>query len=153
MSKFLKECGSCTECCKGWLVGEALGFRFSPYNPCKFILDNKCSIYNIRPNVCKSFKCEWLDNLEMPNDLKPSNNNTIVIPNFFKTSKYLLSLNSNITINSNLLTWLLNQYVTYNTFLVYYVNGYRQTKGSEAFIDYVNAKYPKYYNVIHYKNN
>lgn len=57
------ECGTCNECCSGNLVGEAHGIPFGNNKPCHFLVEQKCSIYSSRPDVCKKFQCGWSQNL------------------------------------------------------------------------------------------
>lgn len=69
-----RSCDGCTECCKGWLSGEAHGKPFYPGKPCHFVSEIGCSIYKNRPhNPCVTFSCGWLQDSDFfPEWLKPS---------------------------------------------------------------------------------
>jgi len=65
-----RQCGECTVCCSGALIGEAYGNRFGP-KPCIFLVENKCTIYETRPQTCRNYQCAWLQGL-LPEWMKPS---------------------------------------------------------------------------------
>lgn len=69
-----RSCDGCTECCKGYVFGEAHGKKFYSGRPCHFMTEKGCGIYESRPDFpCKVFQCGWLDDPEMfPEWLKPS---------------------------------------------------------------------------------
>jgi hypothetical protein len=54
----VRECGSCTMCCKTMSVWEIE----KPNNVwCKHVRNHSsCAIYETRPNSCRSFDCLWL---------------------------------------------------------------------------------------------
>ena len=39
-----------------------------------------CTIYEDRPKLCQQFECGWLTDLTVPDDLKPSESNLIIMP-------------------------------------------------------------------------
>ena len=79
MEQDKRECGSCTKCCEGWLNGEAYGHKFYPGQPCFFKKEGGCSIYKDRPeNPCKSYKCLWLTDENIPHWMKPDQINAIL---------------------------------------------------------------------------
>jgi len=53
-------CGECTRCCEGWLKADIHGHRMGGGVPCHFLKAARCSIYESRPKVCRSFVCGWL---------------------------------------------------------------------------------------------
>lgn len=68
-----RTCGTCTACCEGWLSGAAYNYPFAPGMPCQFKGDGCCSIYDQRPdNPCKSYRCEWLRNPQIPAWMQPN---------------------------------------------------------------------------------
>lgn len=76
-----RSCDGCTVCCQGWLRGKAHGHYFFPGRSCYFTDGNKCTIYETRPEIpCKTFKCGWLYNTEVPVWMKPSNIDAVLIP-------------------------------------------------------------------------
>ena len=66
----MRECGGCTICCKVPRINEPY-FRKAPNALCYFCTSGKgCNIYNMRPKVCREFRCLWLDS-DLPDDLRP----------------------------------------------------------------------------------
>ena len=56
-----RECGTCTACCDGWVVGTVRGHEMKPGQPCHFRGEGRCTIYETRPQEpCRSFVCGWL---------------------------------------------------------------------------------------------
>lgn len=69
-----RQCGDCTECCKGYVWGEAHGKKFYAGRPCFYKGEKGCTIYENRPHdPCVTFRCGWLDAPDkFPEWLKPS---------------------------------------------------------------------------------
>ena len=69
----LKECGTCTKCCEGWLTADIKGHKMYPGKPCFFLEIGKgCTIYKNRPkDPCKGFQCGWTEIEDMPEEFKP----------------------------------------------------------------------------------
>ena len=44
-----RECGTCTACCDGWVVGTIHGHEMKPGTPCHFRGEGCCTIYERRP--------------------------------------------------------------------------------------------------------
>lgn len=53
-------CDNCDGCCTGAAHGEVYGHAMYPGQPCYFLKDRRCTIYNMRPQFCRDFKCVWL---------------------------------------------------------------------------------------------
>jgi hypothetical protein len=70
------ECGDCTACCHGWLMGSAYGNDFYPGKRCVFLNQN-CTIYTNRPRACSNYQCAWSQGL-FEHWLKPTESNVIV---------------------------------------------------------------------------
>lgn len=66
-----RECGDCTACCDGHIIGNSHGNIFGYHKPCIFLVHKKCSIYNDRPQSCHNFQCAWTQNL-FPEWMKPN---------------------------------------------------------------------------------
>ena len=60
----LRQCGTCTKCCEGHLVGTINGKEMYPGKPCYLLQIGKgCSDYENRPEEpCKAFNCQWITN-------------------------------------------------------------------------------------------
>ena len=74
----MRECGSCTACCQGWLASIDLDMR--PGKPCKHVCDSGCSIYEDRPvSPCRQFECQWLQHPDRyDDDLRPDISGVII---------------------------------------------------------------------------
>jgi hypothetical protein len=66
-----RHCGSCSACCTFLRIDSRPGFstRFdtgediakAAGEPCRYLGPQGCSIYEVRPIVCRRFRCRWLD--------------------------------------------------------------------------------------------
>jgi hypothetical protein len=65
-----RECGACTLCCKLVAVAELQKPLDRWCTHCE--PGHGCSIYETRPQACRSFSCEWLLNPEMPDFWRPA---------------------------------------------------------------------------------
>jgi hypothetical protein len=68
-----RQCGECTACCDGWVVGVIEGYEMKPGTPCHFRGEHCCSIYERRPQYpCRDFVCGWLQpGSPFPDDWRP----------------------------------------------------------------------------------
>lgn len=62
------ECGDCTLCCTLLPIKE---MKSPAGKTCIACRNNKCNIYNTRPQECKDFKCLWLTSPVLGEDLRP----------------------------------------------------------------------------------
>jgi hypothetical protein len=64
-----RSCGSCTLCCKLFPVPELA----KPSGRwCQHIAQGKgCGIHETRPDVCRSFWCQWIENPDLGPEWKP----------------------------------------------------------------------------------
>lgn len=62
----MRECGSCTLCCKLTFVPELSKVEGQKCIHCT----HNCSIYPIRPNSCRTYECAWLSG-KVDASLKP----------------------------------------------------------------------------------
>ena len=67
-----RQCGDCTACCDGHIIGNSHGNKFGYQKSCVFLVQKICSIYKDRPNSCHSYQCAWTQNL-FPEWMKPNN--------------------------------------------------------------------------------
>lgn len=66
-----RSCGSCSACCTFLRIDSQAGFSTRLDNnediakkagePCRFLAEQGCGIYGVRPLVCRRFRCDWLD--------------------------------------------------------------------------------------------
>ncbi len=66
-----RECGDCTACCDGHIIGNSYGNVFGYQKPCAFLVHKLCSIYPDRPKSCHDFQCAWTQKI-LPEWMKPS---------------------------------------------------------------------------------
>ena len=72
----MNECGECTKCCEGYLAINVYGIKVQGYKcPC---LSKGCTIYSIRPEVCKKFQCAWLQGLFQEDWMRPDKSGLII---------------------------------------------------------------------------
>jgi uncharacterized protein len=72
-----KSCGACTMCCQ---VLEIVELEKDAGVVCpNCILSGGCKAYDVRPDVCRDFECEWMgDRLHGPM-MRPDRNGTILM--------------------------------------------------------------------------
>jgi hypothetical protein len=101
-----KPCGACTKCCEGWLSGSAYGYEFRPGKPCHFVSKSGCNIYPIRPqDPCKTFKCFWKENIELPDWLRPDQSGVIALIRFTEGRRHLRLFGTNIPARTEVFQW------------------------------------------------
>lgn len=71
-----KSCGPCTMCCKILWIEE---LKKEPGPLCQHCKIGKgCKIYHRRPQVCRDYECEWLQERELGPKLRPDLTGTII---------------------------------------------------------------------------
>ena len=63
-------CDACSACCTALRIDRKPGFSTrldtnediskAAGTPCRYLQQNRCSIYEVRPLVCRRFLCDWL---------------------------------------------------------------------------------------------
>lgn len=67
------KCGSCTSCCVDLEIAE-YDFRKPARDTCPHLAKTSgCSIYKTRPEVCREFRCLWLDDPYAGEEDRPDN--------------------------------------------------------------------------------
>jgi hypothetical protein len=107
----VRECGSCTKCCEGWLSGNIRGHDMSPGKPCFFVEIGKgCTDYENRPkDPCKDFLCHWITNENVPENLYPAKSGVIITDQEIKNIYYIKMAKSPNEPTTEDLSW----FVTY----------------------------------------
>jgi hypothetical protein len=67
----MRTCGTCTKCCEGYIPADINGYLVFVNNPCNFIKNRSCGIYNDKPSGCNNYKCAWLSDSSIPDWMKP----------------------------------------------------------------------------------
>lgn len=102
-----RQCNECTECCKGWLTANIYGKEMMPGRPCHFLAKNSCSIYKDRPtDPCVNYTCMWLNNMEIPEWLKPSVSKVIMSWKRYSGGNYLEVKECGEKMDSTVLNWI-----------------------------------------------
>jgi len=131
-----RSCDGCTKCCDGWLHGEAYGHKFYPGRKCHFVTCNGCSIYEKRPEIpCRTFRCVWLDDQDIPEWMKPSLSNVLITQRTIRGIKYLEVFETGQKIDSSALSWLIQYCLSKKINVKYQVGGGWNWVGSSEFSD------------------
>ena len=135
-----RSCDGCTKCCDGWLHGEAYGHKFYPGRKCHFVTCNGCSIYEKRPEIpCRTFRCVWLDDQNVPEWMKPSLSNVLITQRTIKNIKYLEVFETGQKIDSSALSWLIQYCLSKKINVKYQVDGGWNWVGSSEFSDALSS--------------
>jgi len=92
MSRFSRTCGDCSECCRLFPLDQH-NLGIAPAGTfCKFCTQPGCSLFNTEkfPEGCRDFFCGYIQNDNIPENLKPNVSGVIleVLDNNLSTSKY-----------------------------------------------------------------
>jgi hypothetical protein len=138
---YKRECDGCTACCEGWLHGVSHGRYFQAGRPCHFKCEKGCAIYEDRPEEpCKTYSCEWLNNYEIPEWMKPNICGVIITSREYKDNKiYLEVYETGKKIDSEVLTWLFLYHYTTDIPLRVQVNGGWNNFGPPEFLEKLNG--------------
>lgn len=73
----MSACGDCTVCCKTMGVIE---ISKDPGVQCEHCTGTACAIYDRRPPTCAGFKCVWLQEDNLPEEMRPDRSHVLMIP-------------------------------------------------------------------------
>lgn len=136
-----RQCGDCTKCCEGYLVGEALGKTFFRGKPCHFVaIGTGCTVYAKRPkDPCVTYKCQWLVNSDIPEYMKPSLIDTIIDKRKTKSGiEYLNVIEAGTTLSAGVLSNLLMYALGNKINISWEIEGGKNWIGSEEFLQDMN---------------
>ena len=100
----LRPCGDCTKCCDGTLTALVLGQQIGLGVPCQY-LKPKCTIYPIRPRVCREYLCEWKTNNQVPNEFQPYLSNVIMHRRIYEDISHLKIFDFNLVLHKEVFEW------------------------------------------------
>lgn len=130
-----RTCDGCTECCKGWLPGDALGQTFYRGKPCFYLAESKCSVYEDRPaDPCKSYTCEWLATNDLPMWMRPDLSHVIVTKRIKDGIEFYDLIETDRQIDSAVLSWFFLWTLNGQRNLMYQVKGGVNRIGSPEFL-------------------
>ena len=130
-----RSCGDCTACCEGWHTSNIRGHEMYPGRPCHFF-GKSCTIYEFRPESCKSYQCAWLDDdrSAFPEWLRPDISGVICDWRPWSGGSYLEVREMGKQIDSKVLSWLYEFGASRNLSMRVQVNGHWHNHGSEEFM-------------------
>lgn len=142
-----RECGSCTKCCEGHLVGQIRDQLISPGNPCFFVnIGFGCKDYDNRPDEpCKTFSCYWKSNKDVPNRFKPDKINAVFVERFVKGQNgqigYIDLIKAPSDPSEEVLSWFLEYAKEKELNAALGDNKERKYLGTAEFVDAMNKEY------------
>ena len=103
-----RQCGECTACCDGWVVGVIEGHEMKPGTPCHFRGDHTCTIYERRPeHPCRNFMCGWLQpGSPFPEDFRPDRLGVMVIEMRWRGREAYVLRSAGRDPDASLLAWM-----------------------------------------------
>jgi len=136
----MRTCGECTECCTGTLQGEVRGYKFDKNSPCFFLKENKCSIYESRPDhPCKNYSCMWLNDISIPDFMRPDISKVVLTKRSVDNFDYIEAEEAARKIMSaETLANVINFAVQTKQNLVYRVSGRLRWFGDPEFINFMD---------------
>ena len=130
-----RSCGSCAKCCEGWLHGSAYEKGFWRGRPCHYLTAGKCSIYGQHPDdPCKTFRCEWLANDNIPGWMKPDDVNAILVRRRKDNEDYIEITEAGEKLRSEVLSWAVMYCLGRKLNLYYSIDGGPNRIGSPEFL-------------------
>jgi hypothetical protein len=133
--KTTRKCDGCSECCKGWLAGEAYGHSFYPGKKC-FYLQETCSIYETRPvNPCQTYKCHWLASEDLPMWMRPDLCNAVVTHRNVNGIEFYDVIETGKPLQADVLSWMTVWALNNKKNIRYQVNGGRNKIGTKEFLE------------------
>ena len=138
-----RECGACRECCTGTLQADIYGYAMDKGRPCQFLGGEGCTIYQKRPQLCKDYKCHWLedDGIEVPEWMRPDLSKVIITKRPWGDNKEHLYLSVAETggqkIDSVILNWVYMHVSKHNICANIEVDGRWYQMGPPEFVKFI----------------
>jgi hypothetical protein len=103
-----RQCGACTACCDGWVVGNIHGHEMKPGQPCHFRGDGCCTIYEHRPvEPCRNFVCGWLmPDSPFPEEFRPDRLGVMVVSTRWRSQPAFILCSAGRDPDEQLLEWM-----------------------------------------------
>lgn len=108
----MRDCGDCGECCHGRLFFNEKSKKgediiVSNGISCFKLLDENCSIWEDRPDVCRNWQCTWSLDEELPVWLQPSKCGFMIWEPREELNHYSIVFSDTVQINQKALLWTL----------------------------------------------
>lgn len=119
----MRECGECNLCCDGVLTVKVNEHEVYPGNPCPYICEQGCSIHKdpSRPSVCKTYKCAWLEDENIPEWLQPNKCNFILT---FYPDRLVMTGHPSRNVDASAFLWVATYCALYNKRLDYTIKSF-----------------------------
>ena len=136
----IRQCGTCTKCCDGWLTVDIYGNSVSNGNPCLFKKEGcGCSIYASRPHVCQEFLCGWIrdDGTLFEDWMKPDITNFILVYSRIDELTWYKLVQTGQELSLLMLSYMIQKALRQNINLEYWIDGTQFLIGSTEFVKHV----------------
>lgn len=144
-----RSCDGCTKCCEGYLAGDIrghwMGIAPDGVNKSCFFLElgKGCKEYEKRPvDPCRTFKCDYLTNKDVPEAFKPSRANAIFTTRTVKGIEYIQLIEAGRKLDSEVLSWAMSYALANNLNFAWRVLENIFWIGDEAFNKMMDEDYP-----------
>lgn len=137
-----RSCEGCTKCCSGALSAtiqiesRSAIHEMKPGTPCVFVQIGKgCGVYDERPEVpCKTFRCQYLVDEEVPEEMKPSRSNIILtVEEILPNVEYIIAHEAGGSLEGDNLKWVASLYDNYAVNASWKVDGKLCYQGDAIF--------------------
>jgi len=137
-----RECGTCTACCDGWVVGTIEGHEMKPGTPCHFRGQGCCTIYDRRPKEpCRNFVCGWLAaDSQFPESFRPDRLGVMIVRTRWRSRPAYILKSAGRDPDEALLSWMRDFSTRTGAPFFYERAGERYGFGSPAFQQEMLAK-------------
>jgi len=145
---YKRDCGSCSMCCQGWLSGDIFEYKMEANNPCHFVNEGCsggcCTIYEHRPDMCKDYKCLWLQQpIALPLWMRPDKSKVIITERVVEDAvaseqfTYWQVRECGEKIDSVVLNWIIRNSMHFNMNLQYEIAGQWYYLGTDRFMEFM----------------
>ena len=142
-----RSCEGCTKCCEGHLSATVnvrdTVIELSP-KPCVFVKIGKgCGVYEERPkDPCKDFRCHYLVDAMVPEEMKPSRSNVILtIEEAAPGVEYVRATEAGGKLQAEYLAWLTSLYMNHSVNVNFTIDGRHYWLGDRIFTSLMVEKY------------
>lgn len=125
-----RACDECNACCT-WLTCSVNNVEFPSGESC-YYLNEQCSIYKNRPDVCRNFECAWYQNF-FPEWMRPDQCGVLIYFQPWSQGQYLRVLETNGKMSMNVFKEIQYFLGTYHYPALIQYGGKLLVRGSEAF--------------------
>ena len=145
-----RSCEGCTKCCSGTLSAtieiqsRSTVHEMKPGTPCVFVQIGKgCSVYDERPEEpCKTFRCQYLVDEMVPEEMKPSRSNIILtIEEVLPNVEYIIAHEAGGSLEGDNLKWVSSLYDNYAVNAAWKEDGVWHWQGDAIFTAHAIKKW------------